>query len=68
MRVVNDTSGIIIENSKVMLQIGASITDDSKGVIYNRNMFIVQAPSHDEKFQTLKWCTKVMALFLTYFK
>jgi hypothetical protein len=28
MRVVNDTSGIIIENSKVMVQIGASITDE----------------------------------------
>ncbi len=54
MRVVNDTSGIIIENSKVMVQIGVLITDDSKGVIYNPNVFIVQSTSHDKKFQTYK--------------
>jgi hypothetical protein len=32
-----------MDNSTVMLQIVASFTDDSRGVIYNRNMFIVQA-------------------------
>ncbi len=37
---VNDTSRIMIENSSVMLQIVASLTDDSRGVIYNRNMLI----------------------------
>ncbi len=29
-----------------MLQIVASLTDDSRGVIYNGNMFIVQASEH----------------------
>jgi hypothetical protein len=37
---VNDTSRIMIENSSVMLQIVASLTDDSRGVIYDRNMLI----------------------------
>ncbi len=41
---VNDPSGTTIGNSRVMLQIVASLTDDSKGVIYNCNMFIVQGP------------------------
>ncbi len=40
---VNDASRIVIDNSRVMLQIVASLTDNSIGVIYNRNMFIVQA-------------------------
>jgi hypothetical protein len=40
---VNDASRIIIDNSRVMLHIVASLTDYSKGIIYNCNMFIVQA-------------------------
>ncbi len=40
---VNDASKIIIEDSRVMLQIVAPLTDNSRGVIYNRNMFIVAA-------------------------
>jgi hypothetical protein len=40
---VNDTSRIIIDDSRVMLQIVASLTDDSRGVIYNHNMFLVLA-------------------------
>jgi len=40
---VNDTSKIIIDDSRAMLQIVASLTDDSRGIIYTRNMFIVQA-------------------------
>ncbi len=39
---VNDASRIVIDESRLMLQIVASLTDDSKGVIYNYNMFIVQ--------------------------
>ena len=35
----NDASRIIIDDSRVMLQIVASLTDDSRGVIYNRNVF-----------------------------
>jgi hypothetical protein len=42
---VNDASRIIIDDSKVMLQIVASFTDNSRGVIYNCKMFIVQASS-----------------------
>ncbi len=40
---VNDASRIIIDDSRVKLQIVASLIDDSRGVIYNCNMFIVQA-------------------------
>ncbi len=36
-------SRIVTDNSTEMLQIVASLTDNSRGVIYNRNMFIVQA-------------------------
>jgi hypothetical protein len=42
----NDASVVVINDSKVMLQIVASLTDDSRGVIYCRNMFIVQATEH----------------------
>ena len=37
---VNDNSRIVIDSSRVMLQIVASLTDDSRGVNYNRNVFI----------------------------
>ncbi len=40
---VNDASMIIIDNYRVALQIVASLTDDSRGSIYDHNMFIVQA-------------------------
>jgi hypothetical protein len=40
---VNDASRVIIDNSRVMFQIVASLTDGSRGIIYNCNMFIVQA-------------------------
>ncbi len=40
---VNDTSRIIIDDSRVMLQIVASLTYDSRGIIYNHNLFIVQS-------------------------
>ncbi len=33
----------LIDDSRVMLQILASLTDYSRGIIYNCNMFIVQA-------------------------
>jgi hypothetical protein len=38
----NDTSRIEIDDSWVMLQIGTALTDDSRGIIYEHNMFIVQ--------------------------
>ncbi len=40
---VNDASMIIIDNSRVTLQIVASLIDDSRGIIYNCNMFIIEA-------------------------
>ncbi len=40
---VNDTSRIVIGNTRVMLQTVASLNDDSRGIIYNHYMFIVQA-------------------------
>ncbi len=39
----NKASTIVINKSKVTLQIVASLTDDSRDIIYNHNMFIVQA-------------------------
>jgi hypothetical protein len=38
-----DASRIIIDDSIVMLQIVASLSDNSRGVLYNCNMLIVQA-------------------------
>jgi hypothetical protein len=40
---VNDASWIIIGNSRVTIRVVASLSDDSRGVIYDRNVFIVQA-------------------------
>ncbi len=40
---VNDASRIVLDDSRVTLQIGATPVDNSRGVINNRNMFIVQA-------------------------
>jgi|APCry1669190288_1035285.scaffolds.fasta_scaffold703241_1 hypothetical protein len=39
----NDAFRIVTDDSWVTLQIVASLTDDSIGVIYYHNMFIVQA-------------------------
>ncbi len=39
---VKDASGIVIVDFSVMLQIVASLTDNSRVIIYNRNTFIVQ--------------------------
>ncbi len=38
----------MIDNSTVTPQIVAPITDDSRGIIYNCNMFIVQATGQKE--------------------
>ncbi len=43
------TSRIINDDSRVMLQTVASLTDNSRGVIYDHNMFIV----HDIGFVML---------------
>jgi hypothetical protein len=39
---VKDASRIVIDKSSLMLQIVVSLIDDSRGIIYNRNMFIAQ--------------------------
>jgi hypothetical protein len=40
---VNDVCRITIDNSRVMLLIVVSLIDDSRGIICDCNMFIVQA-------------------------
>jgi hypothetical protein len=40
---VNDAPRIIIDDSWVMVQIVASLTDSARAIIYDHNMFIVQA-------------------------
>ncbi len=40
---VNDDFMIVIDSSRVTLQIVASLTDNSRGVIYNCEMFIAHA-------------------------
>ncbi len=46
INIINDASVIVIDDSRVTLQIVAPLTDDSRGVIYNRNVFIVEATVH----------------------
>jgi hypothetical protein len=40
---LNDASRIVIDDSRVMLQMVASVTDNSRVVIYDHIMFIVHA-------------------------
>ncbi len=40
---LNDASRIVIDNSRMTLHIVVSLTDNSRGIIYYYNMFIVQA-------------------------
>jgi len=40
---VNDALRIIIDDSSVMVKIVVSHADNSRGIKYNHNMFIVQA-------------------------
>ena len=42
---VNDACRIVIDDSRVMLQIVASLTDDSGVVIYDCDIFTIQATS-----------------------
>ncbi len=43
----NDTSRIVIDDSRVTFQIVASFSDDSRDVIYDHNVFIVWAADCD---------------------
>jgi hypothetical protein len=65
---VNDASSIIIDDSRVMLQIGASLTDNSRVIIYDRNMFIVQdigLRSVPESSRLLNACQGLKCYFLS---
>jgi hypothetical protein len=44
---VSNASRIIIDDSRV-IHVVASLTDDSGGIIYNCNMFIVQATAEEK--------------------
>jgi hypothetical protein len=50
---VNDTERSMIDESRVTLQIVASLTDDSRGVIYNCNIFLYR-PLLAQKVKHLK--------------
>jgi hypothetical protein len=64
---VNDTSRIVIDNTRVMHQIVASLTDDSRGIIYDCNMFIVQATGYVSRYETLL-LVRPNGIFLCHFK
>ncbi len=49
---VNDASRIVIDYSRVTLQIVALLTDDSRGIIYYCNMFIAQAIGYETANET----------------
>jgi hypothetical protein len=46
VNIINDNSWIIIDDSTVMLQIVASLTDNSSGFINDCNMFIEESTVH----------------------
>ncbi len=48
---------ITIHTSRAVLQIVASLTDDSRGIIYNQNMLIVQATEENLKVVCAKFST-----------
>ncbi len=54
---VNDASRIVIDNSRVTLQIVPSLTDDSKGIIYNDNMSTVHKTGR--KYENIKYFVKI---------
>ncbi len=45
----NNATRIIIDDSRVMLQIVASLTDNSRDIIYDYSMFIIQATASYNK-------------------
>ncbi len=46
---VNDAWEFVIDYSRVTLQIVVSLTDDSRGIFYDRNMLIVQVNNVESK-------------------
>ncbi len=55
---VSDTSSRVIGDIRVMLQIVVLLTDDSRDIIYNRNMFKV----HGTGVITIKHFSSAMAM------
>ncbi len=47
-------AGVINYAPRVVLQIVASLTDDSRGVIYGHKMFIVQATTYLSRLSVMK--------------
>ncbi len=52
---INGASRIIIDDSRAMLQIVASLTDSSRGVSHNRNIFIVHS-TDVSPLDLIHWC------------
>ncbi len=51
---------MVIDHSRVMLQIVASLTDGSRGIIYNHSMFVVKAT--DSSFvQKIVWKFRILS-------
>ncbi len=44
---VNEASRIVIDDFRVLLKMLVSLTDNSRGIIYDHNMFVVQAVVQD---------------------
>ncbi len=58
---VNDAFKIALDDSRVMLQIVASLIDNSRGIIYDCNVFIIQATvvkKRNFRYIPYKWSGK----------
>jgi hypothetical protein len=62
VRVMNYAYTFVNYAPRVTLQIVMSLTDDSGGIIYDRNMFIVQAPGFT---MSTNFCSWIQERFLT---
>jgi hypothetical protein len=59
---VNDASKIELDDSRVVLQIVALLTDNSRGIIYECNVFIIQATvvkKRNFSYIPYKWSGKI---------
>ncbi len=58
INIINDSFRSVTDNSRVILQMMASRTDDSRGVIYNRYMLYIVHAS-DDKVQVGLRCSSL---------
>ncbi len=66
MSSLNDDSRVVTGDSSVTLQFVVSLTDDSRGIFYNYNMFIVQAIARQwwrKKFYNMRPMACTIKLF-----